>query len=136
MKTLATQVRLRRLLRVHAELLDRLPGEASTDASATEVAAARLHGLVADVERAWREDAASARRTGVTLAPEVERYVSRALKSMDAAAGALARPGAATPDNAEWLRTQFREFAVPLQFMLAGLDVEVPATISVRTGAA
>lgn len=133
MKTLGTQVRLRRLVRVHGEAIDRLSAGA-TEPEAVEAVSARLRGLLTDVWRAWQSDTALASASGQPAPAELDRHLRRSLKAMDAAAAALARPGGDQVQNLQWLRGQFREAALPLQYMLAGLDTEAPAALSVLPG--
>src|SRR6266700_3886606 len=64
MRTLATQVRLRRLMRVHGEYFERLAA-APSDGELAQLARARLAQLTDDVRRSWLADLAatgSARR--------------------------------------------------------------------------
>src|SRR5437667_11202684 len=74
MRTLATQVRLRRLIRVHGEYTERLAA-APSDGELARLARARLVQLADDVRRAWLADLAAAEP-----APEqslLDRHVAR-----------------------------------------------------------
>ena len=111
MRTLATQMRLRRLLRAQLEYQQRL----LTEGSAGQVAAAasaRLLQLVQDVRGTWARES-----QGVDLAG-LRSYVQRSLAAMEAAAAALAQPGA----DVSRLGADLRDAGVPLVFFLRGLD--------------
>ena len=115
MRTLGTQVRLRRLIRLHGELLDRVAA-APTDRELRLAAAARLRDLVADVQIAWTSEAAA---HGPTAELAVcDAYVKRAVRALDAAAAELRR----APAGVDWLRAQFQGAAVPLLLFLRGLE--------------
>jgi hypothetical protein len=110
MRTLATQMRLRRLLRAQADYQQRLVHEGQLELSAT--ASARLLQLLADVRGTWERESA-----GMDLAG-LRGHVTRSLAAMQAAAAALGRPGA----DAARLSAELRETGVPLVFFLRGLD--------------
>ncbi len=115
MRTLGTQVRLRRLIRQHAELLDRI-GESPADAELRASVAARLGTLVNDVRAAWSAEVAAAQ-----LTPELrvcDAHVRRALRAIEATVAEL-RNG---PAGLDWLRGQFLGAAVPLLLFLRGLE--------------
>lgn len=111
MRTLATQLRLRRLLRTQADYHTRLL-QAGPAGSLAEAASARLLQLVQDVRSAW------ARESGGRVLTGLHGYVARSLATMEAAAAAMRRPGA---DLAR-LNAEFREAGLPLVFFLRGLD--------------
>lgn len=115
MRTLRTQVRLRRLIRVHGELLDRLAAEPG-DRELRLAAAARLRDLASDVGIAWTAEAAVHRPTAELAV--CDAHVKRALRAIDAALAELRR----TPAGVDWLRAQFRAAAVPLLLFLRGLE--------------
>ena len=115
MRTLGTQVRLKRLLRIHADYLQRLAVEGAAPAPVAAAAATRLLEVIGDVRAAWAADLRAA-APGEQAA--LRRHVSRALSSLEASAAALGRPGA----DARRLAADFRETAVPLVFFLRGLE--------------
>jgi hypothetical protein len=118
MRTLATQMRLRRLLRTHAEVLQRaVAGPA--DPELTAPARNRLLELVQDVRESWLKESAAA-AAGAELVT-LRRHVSRALSAMQAAVAVIGRPGW-DPGRAGG---DFREAALPLVFFLRGLE-ELP----------
>ncbi len=110
MRTLATQMRLRRLLRTQADYQQRLSREGQLELAAT--ASARLLHLLGEVRTTWEREA-----DGQDLAG-LRHHVSRALAAMQAAAAGLGRPGA----DAARLGAELREVGVPLVFFLRGLD--------------
>ncbi len=111
MRTLATQMRLRRLLRVQADFHRRLLEDGSGGALAS-AAAARLLELVRDVRSAGGSESGELAVTGL------QGYVTRSLAVMAASAAGMARPGA---DLAR-LSGEFRDAGLPLVFFLRGLD--------------
>ena len=113
MRTLATQVRLRRLIRTFAEVVDRLLAEPSERLLATS-GVSRLQGLAEDVRDAWDGEAASGR-------PEdaLARYVELSLRTAELAIAGLSQAGA----DLELLRDDFESAALPLEVFLRGLDV-------------
>jgi len=111
MRTLATQMRLRRLLRAHAEYHERLVTERLTGGLAA-AASARLLQLLQDVRVTWARES-----QGVELAG-LRTHVQRSFAAMEAAAAALARPGA----DVARLGAELRDVGVPLVFFLRGLD--------------
>jgi len=111
MRTLQTQLRLRRLLRSHSEYLERLRAEPA-DPELARTAAARLGQLIGDVRTAWLAESAGG-------GPEpLRRHVSRTLSALESAAAELRRPNT----DLEWLGERFRESAAPLMFFLRGLE--------------
>jgi hypothetical protein len=113
MRTLATQVRLRRLIRTFAEVVDRLQGEPSERLLATS-GVSRLQGLAEGVRDAWDGEAAAGR-------PEdaLAGYVEQALRTAELAIAGLGQAGA----DLELLRADFESAALPLEVFLRGLDV-------------
>lgn len=111
MRTLATQMRLRRLLRVQADYQQRLvaDGLASPLGAA---ASARLLQLLQDVRTTW------ARESQGTELAAVRPFVQRSFAAMEAAAAGLSRPGA----DVTRLGAELRDAGVPLVFFLRGLD--------------
>ena len=111
MRTLATQLRLRRLLRTQAEYHRRLQ-QAGPVGSLAEAASARLLQLVRDVRSAWARESGGQALTGL------HGYVARSLAAMEGAAAAMRYPGADLPR----LNAEFRDAGLPLVFFLRGLD--------------
>jgi hypothetical protein len=111
MRTLQTQMRVRRALRVEAEYQRRLAAEGG-NADLARAAAARLLHVLQDVRVAWNQESSAADLSGL------RSHVSRWLSAMEAAAAGLERPGADLMD----LSAQFRDAGVPLVFFLRGLD--------------
>ncbi len=114
MRTLSTQVRLRRLIRVFGESVDRL---ASEPFERRRVAAVvdRLLELADDVRDAWSGES--------RLRPpqaSLERHVAGCLRAVEFAIAALGQPGA----DLELLRGDFEAAALPLEVFLRGLEVE------------
>lgn len=114
MRTLNTQVRLRRLVRVFAEAVERLGSEPLERASAGALVE-RLLVLLDGLRDAW------AREAGLRP-PEaaLERYVGESLRSIELAIFGLQQEGA----DVELLRNDFEAAALPLEVFLRGLDVE------------
>jgi len=111
MRTLATQMRLRRLLRVQAEYQQRLLTEGPVGPLAA-AASARLLQLLQDVRTTWARES-----QGVDLAG-LRPHVQRSLAAMEAAAAALEHPGADVSRRG----ADLRDAGVPLVFFLRGLD--------------
>jgi hypothetical protein len=111
MRTLQTQMRLRRVLRVHAQYQQRLR-EDGKQAELTGAAASRLLQLLRDVRAAWAQESAAFELGGLRT------HLSRSLSAMEAAAAGLERPGADLSD----LEQRFRDAGLPLVFFLRGLD--------------
>ncbi|HZV50791.1 MAG TPA: hypothetical protein VFD49_13605 [Candidatus Dormibacteraeota bacterium] len=120
MRTLATQMRLRRALRVQAEYQRRLAREGP--ASLSQAASTRLLQLLREVRVGWDAEAQPP-------AP-VRAFVSRSLAAMEAAAAAMARPGADLAD----LGSEFRETGMALVLFLRGLDEAPPAVLAELVG--
>ena len=112
MRTLATQVKLRRLVRAFAEARYRLASEPLERRVAGSLVD-RLVELAADVQTAWMREAAS-------VDPVLGRYVAESLKTVGLAIAGLGQAGA----DLELLRDDFEGAALPLEVFLRGLDAE------------
>ncbi|MDQ6692557.1 MAG: hypothetical protein M3Z13_07300 [Candidatus Dormibacteraeota bacterium] len=111
MRTLQTQVRLRRLLRVYSEYSDRVaygPG----DVRLAEAARAKLFELAGHVHEAWSADSST------VAIPAIRRHVAFTLAGMDEAIASLGRR------NTDPIRLadQLKDAAVPLLLMLRGME--------------
>jgi hypothetical protein len=115
MRTLSTQVRLRRLVRAFAETVDRLRLEPQALSSRRLAAGlvARLQELVAGVQEAWSRERAAGRPE-----PVLAGYVSQALRTAELAITGLGQEGA----DLELLAQDFEQAALPLEVFLRGLD--------------
>jgi hypothetical protein len=114
MRTLSTQVRLRRLIRSFDEAVNRLLSEPYERQVAGSVVA-RLQELAAEAREAWRRENASS-----PLPRPLERYVREALRTIELAIAGLHQAGA----DLELLRSDFEEAALPLEVFMRGLDAE------------
>jgi len=114
MRTLATQVKLRRLIRAFADAHDRLGSEPSERRHAGALVD-RLQGLADDVRDSWRREA----RMRPLEAP-LDAYVEGALRTVELAIGGLQQAGA----DLDLLRSDFELAALPLEMFLRGLDAE------------
>ena len=123
MRTLATQMRLRRLLRTQGDYQDRLVGEARTGPLAA-AASTRLTQLLEDVRAAWAHES-----RGVDLGG-LRSHVNRSLATMQAAAAGMRRTGA----DLDGLHAEFREAGVPLVIFLRGLDDSELPVLAELTG--
>jgi hypothetical protein len=114
-RTLGTQVRLRRLIRLEGELAERL-ASAEADTRLRRVVTRRLLAAIGDVRTGWTADLRAAGDGGGV--DELRRHVSRALATLEVLSAGLERPGAdvATADS------EFRQVAVPLLFFLRGVE--------------
>jgi hypothetical protein len=112
MRTLSTQVRLRRLVRAYAETLERLRTE-PRDGRMTTGLVARLQELMAGVLEAWNRERAAGRPE-----PALAAYVNQALRTADFAIAGLGQDGA----DVQLLQQDFEEAALPLEVFLRGLD--------------
>jgi hypothetical protein len=115
MRTLSTQVRLRRLIRAFDEAVNRLQSDPREREMAGSVAA-RLLELATAVREAWRRENAA----GSPIPSSLERYVRHALRSIDLAIAGVQQAGA----DLELLRSDFEEAAQPLEIFMRGLDAE------------
>jgi hypothetical protein len=117
MRTLATQVKLRRLIRAFAEAHDRLGSEPSERRHAGALVD-RLQGLADDVRDSWRREA---RMRPLEAPPDAYiAYVEGALRTVELAIRGLQQAGA----DLELLRSDFELAALPLEMFLRGLDAE------------
>lgn len=114
MRTLATQVKLRRLLRAFAEALERLESEPRELGQAGSVVD-RLLELSGELRQAWDRE-----RRLRPPEPALERYVAEALRAMEFAIAGVQQAGA----SLELLRRDFESAALPLEVFLRGLDAE------------
>lgn len=126
MRTLATQMRLRRLLRAQAEYQHRFATEGPVGPLRT-AASTRLRQLLQDVRVTWARES-----QGVDLAG-LRSHVQRSFAAMEAAAAALPQPGA----DVARLGAELRDAGVPLVFFLRGLDdSDAPVLAELAGGAA
>jgi hypothetical protein len=114
MRTLSTQVRLRRLIRSFDEAVNRLVSEPYERQVAGSVVA-RLQELAAEAREAWRRENAAN-----PLQRPLERYVREALRTIELAIAGLEQAGS----DLELLRSDFEEAALPLEVFMRGLDAE------------
>ena len=114
MRTLATQVRLRRLDRAFSEALDRLLSEPA-EREMVGLISAKLLELASDVREAWRRESAASRP-----ADALDGYVKEALRTAEFAIAALPQTGA----DLELLGRDFDGAVLPLEVFLRGLDSE------------
>jgi hypothetical protein len=114
MRTLATQVRLRRLDRAFSEALDRLLSQPA-ERSIAGLIAAKLLELAEDVRESWRRESLVSRP-----AEALDVYVKEALRTAEFAIAALPQAGA----DLELLGRDFEGVAMPLEVFLRGLDAE------------
>lgn len=124
MRTLRTEMRLRRLIRQHALAVEALSGQ-PLEPAVTGAAERRLRALLTDVRTAWAADlavAATSEPTGELAL--LDGHVDRSLKAVEAAIGGLGRPGSQLP----WLAERFRAAALPLLVFVRGLE-ETPSEL-------
>jgi hypothetical protein len=114
MRTLGTQVRLRRLIRSYTEAVDRLLSEPSERRLADSVAA-RLQELARPVRESWARERLAGR-----LSESIDHYVEDSLRTMELAIAGLPQAGA----DLELLRQDFEVAALPLEIFMRGLDAE------------
>lgn len=114
MRTLSTQVRLRRLIRAFGESVDRLRSEPAERGLAVSIVD-RLVELAAEVREAWRRESAGGGPGG-----PLDSYVRDSLRSMELAIVGLQQTGA----DLELLRQDFEVAALPLEVFMRGLDAE------------
>lgn len=114
MRTLATQVRLRRLDRAFSEALDRLLSEPA-EREMVGLISAKLLELASDVRDSWRRESAQ-----TMPAAALDAYVKEALRSAEFAIAALPQTGA----DLELLGRDFENAVLPLEVFLRGLDAE------------
>jgi hypothetical protein len=111
MRSLQTQVRLRRLLRVYNEYSERL-AESPGDHRLASAARSKLLGLAGQLHEAWAQDSAT------VAVPAIRRHVTRTLAAVDQAIASLGRPSS-NPRN---LAGDLQEAALPLLLMLRGME--------------
>ena len=114
MRTLSTQVRLRRLIRSVDEALNRLQSDPNERRMAGSTSA-RLQELAEAVRDSWRRENASSQ-----LPRSLERYVREALRMIDLTLVGIQQAGA----DLELLRQDFEQAALPLEIFMRGLDSE------------
>ncbi len=114
MRTLSTQVRLRRLIRAFSEALDRMVSEPAAREMAGSVSI-RLLERAAEVREAWGRESLSG-RPGEAL----ERYVRDSLRTAELTIAGLAQRGA----DLKLLARDFDGATLPLEVFLRGLDTE------------
>jgi hypothetical protein len=111
MRTLSTQVRLRRLILAFGESVERLRTEPIEPAAAVT----RLQELVAGVRDAWGREAALSGPE-----PAVARFAEGALRTLELAIAGLGQRGA----DLDLLEQDFEDAALPLELFLRGLDAQ------------
>lgn len=114
MRTLSTQVRLRRLIRAFGDSVERLLSEPS-ERRLAPAAVTRLLELAAGVHEAWSREAAQN-----PPEPAVERYTEQALRTIELAIAGLDQRGA----DLGLLERDFQDAALPLELVLRGLDAQ------------
>ena len=112
MRTLATQVKLRRFIRAFADAQSRLVSE-PVDRRVVGSVTDRLLELSADARAAWLREAGG-------VEPVLGRYVADSLRTAELAAAGLGQAGA----DLDLLRQDFEAAALPLEVFLRGLDAE------------
>jgi hypothetical protein len=114
MRTLSTQVKLRRLIRSTSEAFSRLrwqPAERGTTSTIVD----RLLELAAEVRDSWAQEAVSG-RPGEALSA----FVAESIRTIELAINGAAQAGS----DVELLRQDFERAALPLEVFLRGLDAE------------
>jgi hypothetical protein len=111
MRSLQTQVRLRRLLRVYTDYSERL-SESPGDTRLAMAARSKLLQLAGQLHEAWAEDSAT------VAVPAIRRHVTRTLAAVDQAIASLGRPSS----NPGSLAGDLQEAALPLLLMLRGME--------------
>jgi len=114
MRTLSTQVRLRRLIRSTSEAFSRLRWQPAERAMAGSIVD-RLQGLADEVRESWAQES-QAGRPGESLSV----FVDESLRSVELAIAGVAQEGS----DLELLRQDFERAALPLEVFLRGLDLE------------
>lgn len=117
MRTLGTQLRLRRLIRCHSEYLGRFASEPG-NRDLVHTGVQRLRSLLADVRGAWALEARSGTAIEASELDALRKHVNRALAAAEAAVVEMERPNC----DLGWLAGRFRESAAPLLFFLRGLE--------------
>ena len=114
MRTLATQVKLRRLVRAFGEAESRLASEPLERGLAGSLID-RLEDLAGELGESWRRESLAG-----PVEPALDRYVKESLRWVDLAIAGLRQAGA----DLELLRGDFEGAALPLEVFLRGLDAE------------
>ena len=114
MRTLQTQVKLRRLVRSTSEAFSRLRWEPAERRMAGAIVD-RLLALAAEVRESWAEDALAG-HPGEALSA----FVGESLRTAELAITGAAQEGS----DLELLRQDFERAALPLEVFLRGLDAE------------
>jgi hypothetical protein len=112
MRTLGTQVRLRRLIRAFSESLERLLAEPADGQLAASVVL-RLQELAEGVRESWDRESGFGRSE-----PAVERFAGQSLRTLELAIAGLGQAGA----DLRLLQQDFEDAALPLELFLRGLD--------------
>jgi uncharacterized protein YbjT (DUF2867 family) len=115
MRTLSTQVRLRRLVRAFSESLERLLAAEPVDRQLASSVVLRLQELAEGVREAWGRES----RFGPSE-PSLERFGDQSLHMIDLAIAGLGQAGA----DLRLLQGDFMDAALPLELFLRGLDVQ------------
>jgi len=111
MRSLQTQVRLRRLLRVFTDYSERLANSPG-DAALASAARRKLFELAGHLHDAWAVD------TATVAVPAIRRHVARTLGAVDQAIASLGRHSA----DPRGLAEDLQESALPLLLMLRGME--------------
>jgi len=114
MRTLSTQVKLRRLIRSSSDTFSRLRWEPADRRVAGSIVD-RLLELAAEVRESWAQEALSG-RPGEPLSA----FVAESLRMAELAIAGVAQEGS----DLELLREDFERAALPLEVFLRGLDAE------------
>jgi hypothetical protein len=114
MRTLNTQVRLRRLIRAFGEAVDRLASEPQ-EREHTGSVVARLMAMAEAVRDAWQRESELNQP-----APPLEAYVAGTLRAVEYSISGLDQAGS----DPALLKQDFESAAWPLEYFLRGLDAE------------
>jgi hypothetical protein len=115
MRTLMTQMRVLRLVRMHAAEVARLR-DRPFDRAQREAAVRKLLEQARNIRRGWLAELAA--EPSVAPGATAERQVVRRIVALEAATATLTQPGA----DLDRARIEFEDAAVPLLLMLRGLD--------------
>lgn len=114
MRTLSTQVRLRRLIRATSEAFTRLRWQPAERAMAGPIVE-RLLGLAGEVRGSWAQESLAG-RPGEPL----RAFVAESLRMAELSITGVAQEGS----DLDLLSQDFEHAALPLEVFLRGLDVE------------
>jgi hypothetical protein len=114
MRTLSTQVKLRRLIRASSDTFSRLRWEPADHRVAGSIVD-RLLELASEVRESWAQEAVAG-RPGEALSA----FVAESLRSAELAIAGVAQEGS----DLELLRQDFERAALPVEVFLRGLDAE------------